>query len=878
MGVARLASAQSSFVNFENPHIHPLDITPDRARLLAVNTADNRLEVFAISEKGLEHECSIPVGMEPVAVRARTNDEAWVANHLSDSVSIVDLNTRNVVNSLNTGDEPADVIFAGSPQRAFVSVSQRNQIEVYDANNLSLAPTTITVQGEDPRALATDGDRVYAAIFESGNRTTILRHQVVSEPNGPYGGQNPPPNSGTQFSPSIDGNLPPPPPVGLIVRRHDDGTWRDDNGADWSSKVTWNLHDHDVAVIDANSLAVSYMTGLMNLNMGLAVHPSTGRVMVVGTEALNHIRFEQNLNGVFLRVNLASFDPLDLQADPEVVDLNPHLDYTTSNAPQSVRDQSIGDPRGIAWSASGTRGYITGMGSNNLIVIDANGARLNRVELGQGPTGLALDEAHQRLYVYNRFDSTISILDTQSESVIDEVSIFDPTPSVVKLGRPLLYDTHLTSGLGHVACASCHLDGRMDQLAWDLGDPQGEMKPVAVCFPGFPPPPFNGPCPPFHPMKGPMVTQSLVRLTQNAELHWRGDRANLSEFDLAFTGLQGDDAPPSPAEMSQFEAFLEEIRLPPNPMLGPFPPLNPTSVEGFLGNPSAGITKFVGLQSVGSSRSCAFCHDTGGGSGPVVKGQFLGQPQSLKIPKLLNLHEFTGFDSTSQSSNRGFGFLHDGSDDTLITFFNKPVFTISPQDKLDLEALLMTLSPGNTRSMGFQLTFDGTNNNDPSATETLGKMQANTGGALSLIAKGLINGEQRGYSFSGNGNLQSDRNSQTTTVTALVQSAHRGGEITFTMVPTPSRVRMGIDRDEDGYFDRDELDAGTNPADPNDPPALAGDVTKNGVVDVDDLLAVINAWGQCEEREPCPADIMPIGGGDGVVDVDDLLMVINNWS
>ena len=34
------------------------------------------------------------------------------------------------------------------------------------------------------------------AIFESGNRSMILPASLVSSPSGPYGGQNPPPNSG----------------------------------------------------------------------------------------------------------------------------------------------------------------------------------------------------------------------------------------------------------------------------------------------------------------------------------------------------------------------------------------------------------------------------------------------------------------------------------------------------------------------------------------------------------------------------------------------------------------------------------------------------------------------------------------------------------
>ena len=115
-------SQPGKFTLFESGQVRPLALSPSGKFLFAANTPDDRLEVFRIDNHGLKHQASIPVGLEPVAVAARSNTEVWVTNHLSDSVSIVDLNTRNVVNSLNTGDEPADVIFAGSPQRAFVSV------------------------------------------------------------------------------------------------------------------------------------------------------------------------------------------------------------------------------------------------------------------------------------------------------------------------------------------------------------------------------------------------------------------------------------------------------------------------------------------------------------------------------------------------------------------------------------------------------------------------------------------------------------------------------------------------------------------------------------------------------------------------------------
>ena len=76
----------------------------------------------------------MPVGLEPVAVAARTNTEVWVVNHLSDSVSIVDVGATppRVVRTLLVGDEPRDIVFAGRPRRrhftrAFITTAHRGQ-------------------------------------------------------------------------------------------------------------------------------------------------------------------------------------------------------------------------------------------------------------------------------------------------------------------------------------------------------------------------------------------------------------------------------------------------------------------------------------------------------------------------------------------------------------------------------------------------------------------------------------------------------------------------------------------------------------------------------------------------------------------------------
>jgi len=67
---------------------------------------------------------------------------------------------------------------------------------------------------------------------------------------------------------------------------------------------------------------------------------------------------------------------------------------------------------------------------------------------------------------------------------------------------------------------------------------------------------------------------------------------------------------------------------------------------------------------------------------------------------------------------------------------------------------------------------------------------------------------------------------------------------------------------------------------PVGPVRKPGDVNNSGIVNVDDLLAVINGWGPCPPPAPgnCTADIAPAPAGNGTVNVDDLLLVINNWT
>lgn len=849
------ARAQGTFVNWESPPVHPVDVTPDGSTLLVVNTADARLEVFALGSGLPVHAASVPVGLDPVSVRARSNGEAWVVNRISDSVSVVDLTTRNVIATLFPGDEPADVIFAGNPQRAFVTVSLQDQVNVYDPANRAAAPTVLPIAGKDPRALATDGSRVFVAIFQSGNRSMIVPQSIVSSGASPYAGQNPPPNSGTTFVPAIDPSLPAPPPTSLIVNREGQN-WKDDNNHLWDALVTWNLNENDVAVIDASSLSIGYQKNLLNVDMALAVQPGTGYVTVVGTYGPNEHRFEESARNSFQRNRIATFNPNNLAGPAPALDMNQHLlitppmqPYKSDVTPQE-RHLSLADPRGIVWNTAGTGAYVAGMGSNNVVKTNSMGTRLATIDVGQGPTGLALDATRNRLYCLNRFDGTVSVIDTSSDSELGRVAFYDPTPASIKVGRPLLYDAHRTSRLGNASCAGCHVDATRDTEAWDLGDPAGTLDALAApCNSGLP---FAGPCNDWHPMKGPMMTQTLIGAVGTEPLHWRGDRKDLSAFTSGFTGLLGLDAPPSPAEMKQLEEFLASIRFPPNPFRTLDDQL-PASVPGFSGSPANGKVLFETASRFTGGLRCVDCHAApSGGAATLVSGDVRGESQAFKVPQLRDLYKKTGLSFASTANKRGYGYLHDGSADTIFTLLKAPEFQFpagaaGDAERRDLEAFLMCFPTDTHPAVGVQLTIDGSNRTQQAVIDRVAQMTARAdAGDVGLVAKGRVSGLQRGLVYlPGTGTFQSDRLAEVVTTSALRLGAAAGGEVTLTVVPLGTETRIGVDRDGDAYLDRDEIDAGSDPADPASVPQSAStppDGDGDGVPDlVDDCPGVADA-------------------------------------
>jgi DNA-binding beta-propeller fold protein YncE len=903
-----------TFTAFETGQVRPLAITPDKKFLLAVNTPDAKLEIFKINASGLEHRASVPVGLEPVSVGIRTNDEAWVINHVSDSVSIVALSdkTSHVRRTLLVGDEPRDIVFAGPGKtRAFITTAHRGQnspidpqlstpgvgradVWVFEANQccegstLGGNPLTIlSFFADTPRALAVtpDGSKVYAAAFNSGNGTAstfIGNFFGIGNPLPPAQGF-----TGIPFPLNVNAFGEPQNLTSVIVKY--DGThWKDENGLVRDAEMAFTLPDRDVFEIDATANPPRPISGPAGVYSGVGttlfnmiVNPASGKVYVSNLESNNIQRFEGANNfgaavtkpgpSVRGKIAFSRITVLDNSGNVTPRHLNKHIDYSTCCAMNPVENQkSLAFPTGMEITANGQTLYVAALGSSKIGVYNtallendtfAPNTATQITVSGGGPTGLVLDEAANRLYVLTRFDNAIKIIDTQSKAEVGGAAMFNPEPASIVQGRPFLYDASLTSSHGDSACASCHIFGDTDHLAWNLGNPDKLNASDPNVKQNFSPR-FG-----FSAMKGVMATQSLRGMDNMGPMHWRGDRTGgyaepnaqpnsgafnevlaFKAFNVAFGDLLGRQGPLADTQMQAFTDFILQVMYPPNPIRKLDNTLTPLQQEGsdlFFGRKTF-------FDPFGPALNCNSCHtiDRNANAGLSNRPGFFGSNTlttevagtiTLKNPHLRNAYQKVGkfgvpaspiflpgprFGVQQGEQIRGFGFLHDGGMDTMFDFFFATNFgtgevqtpippliggpIANPEGiKLDaqglherqaLEAFVFAMDSNFAPIVGQQVTLAASNANAAGARISLFLTRA-AADECEVIAFNSATGE--GYLYSGGVFLRDKTGAPSLTDAQLRALVHGDASITYTCVPKGNGRRLALDRYLDGTLNGD---------------------------------------------------------------------------
>jgi hypothetical protein len=137
---------------------------------------------------------------------------------------------------------------------------------------------------------------------------------------------------------------------------------------------------------------------------------------------------------------------------------------------------------------------------------------------------------------------------------------------------------------------------------------------------------------------------------------------------------------------------------------------------------------------------------------------------------------------------------------------------------------------GTAPAVGRRITLGTANRDLASTTSLLDTLYARAAaGDCDLIVLGKSGGIRRGWLYApATGDFGSDRAAEPRRSKAALRAlAADGSELTWFGAPPGSGLRMALDRDRDGWFDRDELDAGSNPANPASTPPLV-DVAPSG--------------------------------------------------
>ncbi len=408
-------------------YLSPIEmaLSPDGRLLYVVCQGSDELRVVDIQSGKVVS--AVPVGHVPRGIAlSRDGRQIYVTNAWSDTVSVIDAATLKVVRALATGFEPTGIVSDQSGETLYVANRLSNDISVIDVNSGQEIKRLLAGRGASYLALSADGRRIY----------------------------------GTHIYPNAGAFRTPP--------------------------------NSEITVID------------------------TARRTVVDRKQLH------NVAGVF-HVALSADGKLGVAAQLRPKNLIPlaHVEHGwafgdsltlfgddvggTVQVPIDELDRYYALPWAVAITPDKSKIFVTTAGSENVTVIDvrqllrfaANSARIRqssanglvndlsaaanyvtaRIPVGRNPRGALLSQDGKRLYVANRLDDNISVIDTSSEKVVSTIDLGGPkTISALRHGEQLFFTADYAFQ-GQFGCANCHLDATIDGLQWDL-EPDGFGKDI----------------------------------------------------------------------------------------------------------------------------------------------------------------------------------------------------------------------------------------------------------------------------------------------------------------------------------------------------------------------------------------------------------------
>jgi YVTN family beta-propeller protein len=456
--------------------------------------------------------------------------ELYVACEASHTVIVVNVQTRQKVAEIQVGHHPTDVTFSPDGVKAYVSNRLDDTVSVIDVSSRKVI-ATIPV-GDEPHGVLTDasGKHLYVLNTSADNisvidTTTLKELKRLSTSRGPW-----------SLSRSPDDSL-------IYVTNN------------LSRFVKFRTPSvSEITVIDTSRAVVEdrIVIPAANLLQGVAWHPSGNFALITLNRTKNLVPMTRLLQGWTITNGLGIVwqDPKDGNVDQVLLD---------------EPDMCFPDAADVAITPNGRLALVTSSGSNRIAVVDVpklismlETASIYEREhvfpnhLGKptefviahipakdSPRGVLITPDGKTAFAANALDDSLTVIDLNRLEAVERLDLGGPkviTP--VRHGERVFHSANIAFHR-QFSCHSCHPDGHVDGLTYDI-EPDG----IGI---------------------SPVDNRTLRGILDTAPFKWEGTNPSLQRqcgprLAVFFTRIQ----PFTPEELSALENYICTIPRPPN--------------------------------------------------------------------------------------------------------------------------------------------------------------------------------------------------------------------------------------------------------------------------------------------------------------------------
>lgn len=503
----------------------------------------------------------------PIAI-SQDGASVWVVNPDADTVTRIAAGPDTILAQIAVGDAPRNVAISPSGGEVWVTNHGSNSISVINATTNTVDATLPTLFGPFGVLITPDGTQAHVVnqlsdsllTFDVASRTVVNRKPLSHRPRA--------------IAMLSDGSK-------FFVQQY------------LSLQTTMRTDFFDNT---GTSLGTAFEILFGPIPQGDGGYPGIVQAFAVGPTDTTLWLPCLDVNPQNGRINFPTTGQLTLnstmQAIVREVRISSKVEMAEGATVGRRRLNSAGAnvqmPSDVAFTSSGAFAYLPCSFSDDVLKINTNTnppTTMVEIPVGAYPFGIAISPVADRAYVANFLGRSVSIIDTNSDTVVGTVQTASETLSPGILNGKKLFNTATgnMSTNSRIACSGCHPEGEHDGVNWDFSQ-------------------FGD---------GKRNTQNLPGIFSKQPLHTIGDRDEVQDFEANIQALHfgaglasGTDNPSVGApnagrsqDLDDLAAYVNSI-----PLRNESPFRNPAD-QSLTASAAAGKILFESNET-----GCRYCH------------------------------------------------------------------------------------------------------------------------------------------------------------------------------------------------------------------------------------------------------------------------------